>query len=94
MGSRHTTSTATNTATTTWASGHDGWACHPAVVKAVEQKLHEGTTFGMPHQQEWELAEENLQKTLSGGYGAVRSSDGSHPHCLRSHEPRRDAKNF
>src|SRR5436309_2327413 len=22
--------------------------CHPAVVKAVEQKLHEGTTFGMP----------------------------------------------
>ena len=32
--------------------------CHPAVVKAVEQKLHEGTTFGMPHEQEWELAEE------------------------------------
>src|ERR1700686_2924690 len=29
--------------------------CHPAVVKAVEQKLHEGTTFGMPHEQEWEL---------------------------------------
>ncbi len=32
--------------------------CHPAVVKAVEQKLYEGTTFGMPHEQEWELAEE------------------------------------
>src|SRR6266581_589159 len=32
--------------------------CHPAVVKAVERKLHEGTTFGMPHEQEWELAEE------------------------------------
>src|SRR5450432_1338064 len=32
--------------------------CHPAIVKAVEQKLHEGTTFGMPHEQEWELAEE------------------------------------
>src|SRR6201984_1674574 len=32
--------------------------CHPAVVKAVEQKLQEGTTFGMPHDQEWELAEE------------------------------------
>jgi len=32
--------------------------CHPAVVKAVETKLHEGTTFGMPHDQEWELAEE------------------------------------
>jgi len=28
------------------------------VVKAVETKLHEGTTFGMPHEQEWELAEE------------------------------------
>src|SRR6202162_3386725 len=32
--------------------------CHPAVVKAIEQKLHEVTTFGMPHDQEWELAEE------------------------------------
>src|SRR6201987_481797 len=32
--------------------------CHPAVVKAVETKLTEGTTFGMPHEQEWELAEE------------------------------------
>ncbi|PYU44271.1 MAG: aspartate aminotransferase family protein [Acidobacteria bacterium] len=32
--------------------------CHPAVVQAVEQKLHQGTTFGMPHEQEWELAEE------------------------------------
>ena len=31
---------------------------HPAVVKAVEQELHRGTTFGMPHDQEWELAEE------------------------------------
>jgi len=31
---------------------------HPAVVKAVEEKLHQGTTFGMPHEQEWELAEE------------------------------------
>ena len=32
--------------------------CHPAVVKAVKDKLDEGTTFGMPHDQEWELAEE------------------------------------
>ena len=31
--------------------------CHPAVVKAVERSA-EGTTFGMPHEQEWELAEE------------------------------------
>jgi len=28
------------------------------VVKAVERILHEGTTFGMPHEQEWQLAEE------------------------------------
>src|SRR5262249_43847594 len=32
--------------------------CHPAVVKAVKEKLDQGTTFGMPHDQEWELAEE------------------------------------
>jgi glutamate-1-semialdehyde 2,1-aminomutase len=32
--------------------------CHPAVVKAVEGALHIGTTFGMPHDMEWELAEE------------------------------------
>src|SRR6201982_2144329 len=32
--------------------------CHPAVVKAVEKKLSTGTMFGMPHEQEWELAEE------------------------------------
>src|ERR1700730_6379143 len=38
----------------TLMAGHS----HPAVVRAVEQKLHQGTTFGMPHEQEWELAEE------------------------------------
>jgi glutamate-1-semialdehyde 2,1-aminomutase len=32
--------------------------CHPAVVKAIEGALHIGTTFGMPHGMEWELAEE------------------------------------
>src|SRR5437588_12927568 len=31
--------------------------CHPAVVTAVEAKLHEGTTRGMPHVQEWGLEE-------------------------------------
>ncbi len=31
---------------------------HPAIVKAVEQALEVGTTFGMPHEMEWELAEE------------------------------------
>ena len=32
--------------------------CHPAVVKAVQEKLGTGTMFGMPHNLEWELAEE------------------------------------
>jgi len=31
--------------------------CHPAVMKAVEKRLHTGTMFGMPHDMEWELAE-------------------------------------
>jgi len=32
--------------------------CHPAVVKAVQERLRIGTLFGMPHDLEWELAEE------------------------------------
>jgi glutamate-1-semialdehyde 2,1-aminomutase len=32
--------------------------CHPAVMKAVAEKLHTGTMFGMPHDLEWELAAE------------------------------------
>ncbi len=32
--------------------------CHPAVMKAVEPRLRLGTIFGMPHDMEWELAEE------------------------------------
>ena len=31
--------------------------CHPAVMKAVELRLHKGTLFGMPHGMELELAE-------------------------------------
>lgn len=31
---------------------------HPAIVAAVEKALKIGTTFGMPHDMEWELAEE------------------------------------
>src|SRR5512141_301164 len=31
---------------------------HPAVIKAVEARLHKGTAYGMPHNMEWELAEE------------------------------------
>jgi len=36
--------------------------CHPAVVKAVQAKLGSGTMFGMPHDLEWELAEEICQR--------------------------------
>jgi glutamate-1-semialdehyde 2,1-aminomutase len=32
--------------------------CHPAVMKAVGARLETGTMFGMPHNMEWELAEE------------------------------------
>jgi glutamate-1-semialdehyde 2,1-aminomutase len=32
--------------------------CHPAVMRAVKEKLGTGTMFGMPHDLEWELAEE------------------------------------
>src|ERR1700746_137692 len=32
--------------------------CHPGVMKAVEKRLTTGTMFGMPHDMEWELAEE------------------------------------
>ena len=32
--------------------------CHPAVMKAVEARLSTGTMFGMPHDMEWQLAEE------------------------------------
>ncbi len=36
--------------------------CHPSVVKAVEERLHTGTMFGMPHALEYELAEEICQR--------------------------------
>src|SRR5438270_13978569 len=32
--------------------------CLPAVMKAVEKRLSTGTMFGMPHDMEWQLAEE------------------------------------
>ena len=32
--------------------------CHPAVMKAVAGRLSTGTMFGMPHDLEWQLAEE------------------------------------
>ncbi len=35
---------------------------HPAVVKAVEGRLRTGTMYGMPHDMEWELAEEICER--------------------------------
>lgn len=32
--------------------------CHPAVMQAVQPRLKTGTMFGMPHEMEWQLAEE------------------------------------
>src|SRR5690242_9523156 len=37
---------------------HMAGHCHPAVMKAVEKRLSTGTMFGMPHDMEWQLAEE------------------------------------
>src|SRR5438552_820284 len=36
--------------------------CHPAVMSAVEKRLSTGTMFGMPHDMEWQLAEEICQR--------------------------------
>lgn len=36
--------------------------CHPAVMKAVQPRLSLGTMFGMPHDMEWQLAEEITQR--------------------------------
>jgi glutamate-1-semialdehyde 2,1-aminomutase len=32
--------------------------CHPGVMKVAEARLSTGTTFGMPHDMEWQLAKE------------------------------------
>src|ERR1039458_6384489 len=44
----------------TLMAGHS----HPAVIKAVEGRLHKGTAYGMPHNMEWELAEEICTRFL------------------------------
>ena len=36
--------------------------CHPAVMAAVQSRLKLGTMFGMPHDMEWQLAEEICQR--------------------------------
>jgi glutamate-1-semialdehyde 2,1-aminomutase len=36
--------------------------CHPAVMKSVQPRLSLGTMFGMPHDMEWQLAEEIVQR--------------------------------
>ena len=59
--------------------------CHPAVVKAVTQKLNEGTTFGMPHEQEWELAEDldgSLLKNVVYKFRASQTTDITAQRCV------------
>src|SRR5438105_2398583 len=36
--------------------------CHPDVMRAVEKRLSTGTMYGMPHDMEWELAEEICER--------------------------------
>jgi len=69
---------------------------HPAVVKAVEQKLHEGTTFGMPHDQEWELAEEICKRYPVEMVRFGSSGTEAKLPCTpaASHAPRRGATKF
>ena len=68
--------------------------CHPAVMKAVEKRLSTGTMFGMPHDMEWELAEEICNR-FPGGDGPLRqqrnrSHHARHPSGPRRHRTRQD----
>ena len=66
----------------TLMAGHS----HPAVIKAVEGRLHKGTVYGMPHNMEWELAEEictrfpvEMCRFGNSGTEATMHSDSSGP---------------
>ena len=63
--------------------------CHPAVMKAVEKRLSTGTMFGMPHDMEWQLAEEICDRfpveMLRFGNSRNRSHHARHPAGSRRH---------
>jgi len=56
-------------------------------------KLHEGTTFGMPHEQEWELAEEICARYPVDGEVWIErhgSNNACLPYCARRDRPRQN----
>src|SRR5246500_3136674 len=57
--------------------------CHPAVVSAVQKKLSTGTMFGMPHDMEWELAEEICKRFPVEMVRFGNSGTESTMHCCR-----------
>jgi glutamate-1-semialdehyde 2,1-aminomutase len=57
--------------------------CHPAVIRAVEEKLATGTMFGMPHELEWELAEEICKRFPVEMVRFSNSGTESTMHALR-----------
>jgi glutamate-1-semialdehyde 2,1-aminomutase len=65
--------------------------CHPAVMKAVEKRLTTGTMFGMPHDMEWQLAEEICKRRWKWSF----CSSGTRGHDARGLilAPRPAAKN-
>ena len=68
--------------------------CHPAVMKAVEKRLSTGTMFGMPHDMEWELAEEicarfPVEMVRFGNSGTEVTMHSDSPGA-RGHRPRQD----
>jgi glutamate-1-semialdehyde 2,1-aminomutase len=57
--------------------------CHPAVMKAVEKRLSTGTMFGMPHNMEWELAEEVCNRFPVEMCRFGNSGTEATMHCIR-----------
>src|ERR1700758_455826 len=57
--------------------------CHPAVVSAVQKRLSTGTMFGMPHDMEWELAEEICRRFPVEMVRFGNSGTEATMHCCR-----------
>ena len=68
--------------------------CHPAVMKAVEKRLSTGTMFGMPHDMEWELADEICARFPLERCASAAAAPRSTMHSVRlaraAHRPRQD----
>ena len=72
--------------------------CHPAVMKAVSKRLTTGTMFGMPHDMEWQLAEEICNRfpveMVRFGISRNRSHHACRPSGTRRHRPRQRSLRF